>query len=296
MFLGVLALALGTGRMRAETRSSTNALRIRIVAANLTSGSDQSYSPDNGNHSNPEGAGARILRGLQPDVVLIQEFNCTMSLAQWVSRTLGPGFHHHREEGPGIPNGIVSRFPIIQAGEWDDETQSNRDFAWARLRLPNGRDLWAVSVHLKAGNSEALRRRQAEALARFVRDRIPAADWVALGGDLNTSTRNEPSLRALAGVFRVDGPQPMDQRGVEGTNAARRKPYDWVLADADLHPFMVPVELGGDRFPGGLVFDTRVFRPLAAASPAQESDSGVSGMQHMAVVRDYLLPGPAARR
>lgn len=50
VFLGVLALALGTARLPAETRSSTNALRIRIVAANLTSGTDQSYSPDNGNH------------------------------------------------------------------------------------------------------------------------------------------------------------------------------------------------------------------------------------------------------
>jgi hypothetical protein len=70
-------------------QTSTNTLRVRVVAANLTSSNDQSYSPSNGNHSNPEGAGARILKGLKPDIVLIQEFNCTIQLSQWISETFG---------------------------------------------------------------------------------------------------------------------------------------------------------------------------------------------------------------
>ena len=65
--LGLLALGIG----RAEP------LAIRVIAANLTSDNKQSYSPDNGNHSNPEGAGARILKALKPDIVMIQEFNTT---------------------------------------------------------------------------------------------------------------------------------------------------------------------------------------------------------------------------
>lgn len=53
-------------------------LTLRVVVANLTAGKHQTYSPDNGNHSNPEGAGTRILKVLHPDVVLIQEFNTPM--------------------------------------------------------------------------------------------------------------------------------------------------------------------------------------------------------------------------
>ncbi len=66
---------------------------VRVVAANLTSGNYQSYSPDNGNHSNPEGAGARILAGLRPDVVLVQEFNTSVPARQWVNATLAKGSH-----------------------------------------------------------------------------------------------------------------------------------------------------------------------------------------------------------
>lgn len=275
------------GTLRAQTNHPP--LRIRVVAANLTSSPDQSYSPDNGNHSNPEGAGARILKGLKPDIVLIQEFNCTIALSQWVSETFGKGYSWHRESGPGIPNGVISRFPIVASGEWDDETQRNRDFAWARIRLPNGRDLWAISVHLKAGNSEDIRRTEAMALVALLKDRVPKEDYVVLGGDFNTASRDEACIRILSQELDTRGEPPTDQRGVDGTNASRRKPYDWVLADADLQACMVPVELGGDRFDRGLVVDTRVFRPISALAPAKAADSGVPQMQHMAVVKDYVI-------
>ncbi len=123
---------------------------VRIVSANLTSGSRQSYSPDNGNHSNPEGAGARILKGLRPDIVLIQEFNTSVPVRQWVNATLGENYAFVREEAAEIPNGIISRFRILESGEWDDPVQDNRDFVWARIALPDGSRLLAVSVHLSA--------------------------------------------------------------------------------------------------------------------------------------------------
>ena len=88
--------------------------RIRIVAANLTSGNGQDYDP---------GHGARILRGLQPDVVLLQEFNYLNNTAAdfraWVDATFGTTFSYMREAGGDqIPNGVVSRYPIISSGEW----------------------------------------------------------------------------------------------------------------------------------------------------------------------------------
>lgn len=262
---------------------------LRIVAANLTAGNEQSYALDNANHSNPEGAGARILKGLKPDVVLIQEFNTNVPVRQWVNQTLGTDYAIHREDGAGIPNGIISRFPIISAGEWDDPFMDNRDFAWTRIALPGGRKLWAVSVHFSAKKS-GTRTRQAEALVAAIRREVPAEDLVVIGGDLNTRQPNEPCLAILARVVAVGPDVPSDAFGNPNTNAPRNRPYDWVLVEGELDSSEIPIALGGQAFKDGLVFDSRVFTPLAAVKPVQPGDSGVPGMQHMAVVRDFAVP------
>ena len=115
---------------------------LRIMAANLTSGSAQKY----------EGPGIRILQGLDADVVLLQEFNygsnSTTELEAFVRTSMGDGATYFREAGASIPNGILSRYPILEAGEWDDTSVSDRDFVWARIDIPGDRDLWAISVHL----------------------------------------------------------------------------------------------------------------------------------------------------
>ena len=153
------------------------------------------------------------MKGLKPDVVLIQEFNTEIGTQQWVTETFGADYKFAKEDGLGIPNGIVSRFPIVAEGEWDDPTQSNRDFAWAKIRLPNGRNLWAVSVHLKAGGERETRERQAEELVRRIRANIPAEDYVVLGGDLNTSSRTESCIAEFGEIFQTARPYPEDQRG-----------------------------------------------------------------------------------
>ena len=266
-------------------------VRLRVVAANLTSGNHQTYAPDNGNHSNPEGAGARILKGLRPDLVLIQEFTTTIPARQWVNQTFGPEFSFVREEQEAtpnfIPNGIISRHPIVAWGEWEDDTVPNRDFVWARIRLPQGRDLWAVSVHLYAQKA-SVRARQAAELVRQVERLVPADDLLVLGGDLNTRSRDEECLTVLARLFVAA--EPTDQAADPDTNAGRSRPYDWVLADADLDPLETPVRIGVEEFAEGLVFDSRVFVPLDAVPPVQASDSAAPQMQHMAVVRDFLIP------
>lgn len=262
---------------------------LRVVAANLTSDDRQTWSVDNGNHSNPEGAGARILRGLRPDIVLIQEFNTSMPPRQWVNATLGKEFSFVREQGAGIPNGVLSRFPIAAAGEWDDPLLDNRDFAWARIRLPNGKDLWAVSVHLHS-KKEGNRLAQARALVAKVRATVPPGDLMLLGGDLNTRRTDEPCLGVLGEAWLVPRELPADTAGDPDTNAPRNRPYDWVLADRELEACAVPVKIAGLSLPGGLVFDSRTFPRLDAVAPVQRGDSGLKQMQHMAVVRDFLVP------
>jgi endonuclease/exonuclease/phosphatase family metal-dependent hydrolase len=252
---------------------------IRVMAANITSGNYQSYDP---------GHGTRIFQGLQPDIILIQEFNHS-SISSFISNTFGSDFQYFREGGAQIPNGVISRYPIVDSGEWDDSYVSNRDHVWARINIPGDKDLWAISVHWLTNDS--MRDEQAAELVNYINQNVPNDDYLIVGGDFNTDSRSELSLNILKNVVDISAPFPKDQNGREGTNASRSKPYDAVYVDADLESFETPVVIGNQTFPGGLVFDSRVFSPLSAVAPVQSGDSGATNMQHMAVIRDFLLPG-----
>ena len=259
--------------------------RLRIMAANLTSGDGQTYDA---------GEGIRILQGLKPDVALVQEFNYRTNgdtdLRAFVDTAFGAAFAYYRGTGSSIPNGVVSRYPIRSSGEWDDAHTATREYAWARIDVPGPRDLWAVSVHLLTASS-TIRNEQALEIVSYVKAQVPAGDLLVIGGDLNTDSRAESCLITLGGVIIAGVPQPpADQNGNGNTNASRAKPYDWVLADGDLDVLATPVKLGASVYPGGLVFDSRVYTPLAEVSPVVSTDSAAKNMQHMGVVRDFSLP------
>lgn len=259
---------------------------VRVLAANLTSGNYSSYDP---------GHGQRIMQGVSPDIVLVQEFKYGQSpqndVSGFVEDTF-PGFDFYREPIGGngdIPNGVISRWPILEAGKWDDPEVDNREFVWARIDIPGEVDLWVVSLHLLTRNAST-RRAEADALVAYIETHIPEADYLIVGGDLNTDSRGESAFRALAAVVDVEGPHPVDQNGAQGTNASRAKPYDHVFADWDLRPYQVPTVIGENVFEAGLVVDTRTYTPLSDLAPAQYGDSGATNMQHMGVVKDFLVP------
>ncbi|WP_437781742.1 endonuclease/exonuclease/phosphatase family protein [Sorangium sp. So ce1097] len=262
-------------------------VRLRLMAANLTSGTRQSYDP---------GHGQRIMQGVKPDIVLIQEFNYGDNGADdaraFVDATFGSAFSYHREVGAQIPNGIISRYPIIEAGQWNDGEVSNRDFAWARIDVPGPIDLWAVSVHFLTRGAST-RQAEAQQLVAAIQDVIPEGDYLVIGGDFNTDNRGEACISTLSEVVVTSGPYPADRNGDTDTNAGRSRPYDWVLVDDDLDPLETAVAIGESRFASGLVVDTRVHAPLEELSPALATDSAASNMQHMGVVRDFLLPADA---
>ena len=208
-----------------------------------------------------------------------------------------------------LPNGIFSRFPIFDCGEWQDSRVTNRDYAWARIDVPGPTDLWAISVHLHtAAGSRPL---EGAELRDNVLNNIPAGDFVVLGGDLNTDTSDplvEPIFAVLDDVFVVQ-PQPADQFGNPGTNTnrlirladggldpQRNKPYDWVMANPELTAREVPVVVSDGvttyTLPHGFIIDTRVFDvgTIGLIAPAQLGDSAALNMQHMGVVRDFDLP------
>ncbi|WP_338871853.1 endonuclease/exonuclease/phosphatase family protein [Myxococcus stipitatus] len=271
----------GSGSDAGSGGGSTN---IRIMASNLTSGNGQDYDP---------GHGIRLMQGVNPDVVLIQEFNyknnSTADIREMVQTTFGPEFSYYRETGAQIPNGIISRWPIIESGEWTDVEVSNRDFAWARIDIPGPKDLWVVSVHLLT-RSASVRNTEARNLVNYIKGKVPASDYLAIGGDLNTDSFSESCFGTFSELVVTSSPYPADHNGKTGTNSARAKPYDHVLVDADLNQYRTATVIGSSRFPAGLVLDSRVYQPLSEIAPVQSGDSAASNMQHMGVVKDFVVP------
>lgn len=254
---------------------------VRIVAGNLTSGTGQAYQDE----------GTRIFQGLHPDVALVQEMNfgnnSTTAIRGWVTEAFGSDYNYYREPSGDIPNGVVSRFPILTSGTWKSDAP-NRGFAYAKIDAPGGHALWAVSVHfLTAGTSQ--RDSEATKLVAELKKVVKTGDFVVVGGDLNTDVRTEPCLATLDAIVDAAGSKAADADGKQGTNATRAKPYDWVLASPDLVGKQVPTAIGANTFTDGLVFDSRVYKPLADVAPVKIGDSGVNGMQHMAVVKDFRL-------
>jgi endonuclease/exonuclease/phosphatase family metal-dependent hydrolase len=256
--------------------------RVRIMAANTTSGTQQSY----------EAPGIRIFQGLHPDVVLIQEFDYPGGQRALVDTAFGTDFAFFVEPRTGgIPNGVVSRFPIVASGVWTDASTTDRAFAWARIDVPGPIDLWAVSVHLLTTSATA-RSTEATQIVTYVTSNVPDRDYLVLGGDFNTDTTDEPALASLRAQVVVAAPFPTDQNGNTNTSINRNHPHDWLLARANLDARKTPVSIGAATFASGLVFDSRVYTPLADVAPVLAGDSATTGMQHMPVVRDFVLGGP----
>ncbi|MDP0490849.1 MAG: endonuclease/exonuclease/phosphatase family protein [Verrucomicrobiota bacterium JB023] len=252
-----------------------------IASANITSGNHQEYLEH----------GERIFRALDADVIGVQEFNIPggESEREWVSRVFGSEFHYMIEAGEeSIPCGIVSRYPILQAGEWDDPQVPNRDFAWATIDIPGDVDLHVISVHFHASGGSPSRAIEAGVVVRKVKATFPSDDYVVLCGDFNSTSREAAEIAKLKEVF-FDQNQPVDQNGNGNTNANRNKPYDWVMPNAALLALHSTYSIGGRDFPNGLVFDSRVWQ--VPPEPVRREDSAAVNMQHMAVVKAYTLPG-----
>jgi endonuclease/exonuclease/phosphatase family metal-dependent hydrolase len=260
------------------------AARLRLMAGNLTSGNNQAY----------EDPGTHIFQGLHPDIAMIQEFNVgdntAATIRAWVDTAFGTSFVFFRESGAQIPNGIISRYPILASGIWQDPQSPNREFAYARIDIPGATDLWAVSVHLLTDDTK--RPAEATALVSYITANVPAGDYLVIAGDFNSDTRTEPAITTIGQVVKVTAPFPADQGGDGDTNAGRTSPYDWVMLDDDLYAHQVAVTIGANSFASGLVFDSRVYTPLTDVSPVLATDSAAVNMQHMGVVKDVLIPAP----
>ncbi len=286
-FAGVVSL-LTAITLAFPARAQSN-FTMRVMAANITSDNQQSY----------EAEGIRIFQGLKPDVVAIQEFQVggnsdSNTLRTLVDTAFGTNFSFYCEPNNAIPNGIVSRWPILSAGFWDDPFLTDRDFAWAQIDLPGTNDLYVVSVHLWGNGSDSQRGIEANIIKAHVQTNLPAGAWVIVGGDMNTDARSDTPIDNFK-TFLSDSPIPSDEVSTtvaerDKTSRNRSKPYDYVLPGFALTNYLIPVVVGTHTFSNGLVFDSRVYPTLSDVPPVQVGDSGAVNMQHMAVVKDFSIP------
>jgi PKD repeat protein len=263
------------------------------MGANITSGNNQSYLTP----------GLDIFKGLKPDVVALQEFNyastngngvnTSAAFREMIDSTFGTNFVYYREPytaNGDIPNGIISRYPILASGSWVDTQVANRGFAWVQIDLPGTNDLYIVSVHLLTSSAGA-RATEAGNLTTLIQANFPTNAWIIVAGDMNTDTRSEAAITTFT-TFLSDSPIPVDNLGNSNTSMNRNYPHDYVLPSFAMTNVLTSVVLPSNTFPNGLVFDSRVYTPLSDVPPVQWSDSSgaTNGMQHMAVVKDFLVP------
>lgn len=293
---GALA-GFGPAALSAQTLTNVT---VRVMAANLTSGTQQLY----------ETPGINIFKGLKPDIVAIQEFNYASKpstpaqIRTLVDAAFGTSFHYSRETDASysIPNGIISRYPVLASGSWEDHDAgvNDRGFAWAQIDLPGTNELHVVSVHLKASSGDSARRAaEAAELKALITTNLPDNSWFIVAGDFNLHNETEAALSTFK-TFLRDHPVPTDavSGGDADTSADRTKRYDRVLVSFALTNSLTNVVIGAHSFPNGLVFDSAIYTPLGDVAPVAVTDSHVNGMQHMAVVKDlcitYALTNPAS--
>jgi endonuclease/exonuclease/phosphatase family metal-dependent hydrolase len=278
---GILAVVLTLSNLHAQITNVT----VRLMSANLN-GNTQSYQP----------FAFRIFQGLQPDIVAIQEFNysnnTTSDFRAMVDSAFGTNFDYFRENyiaAGDIPNGVISRYPIVASGSWVDTVQSqpNRGYAWAQIRPPGTNDLYLVSIHLLTSSSTD-RASEASNLKALIQSNLPANAWIVVAGDLNTDTRTEAAM-ATFGTFLSDNPIPTDAEsgGNSNTSINRNHPHDYVLPSFNFTNLMIASVFASHSFSNGLVFDSRVYTPLSDVAPVQFGDS--SNAQHMAVLKDFQI-------
>jgi endonuclease/exonuclease/phosphatase family metal-dependent hydrolase len=173
-----VALAQRQGRPSFLARAVTG--ELRVLTFNV---GDDLIFPDPGKRIDPHGLGGpsrflRMARALQPDVMCLQEATVGRERAvETINELLPPGvgstwYAHH-----AIDTVIAARYPLSElAGGMVEEGDKRRGHAMALVDLPDAsfdRDLYVVCVHNQSGAGAlnvALRQRQADILARWIRD------------------------------------------------------------------------------------------------------------------------------
>ena len=276
---------------------------LRLLTSNLTSGNTQSYKEP----------GINILKALNADIIMIQEFNAEGGVENFVKNTFGEEFYFFRgtpTRNGDIPNGIISRYPIINSGEWNDPRVKDRKIDWSIIDMSQNltKNIFIVSVHLKAkeGSSQIT-------AANIISEKIynhrlenPNKFYYIVGGDFNgdaslcrknkRDTCNGFKTYNREDIFYTELPDPYSQyQHNTTTNRTKSKQLDFILVDHNLKDKQFSTNYCDDddnclNYPNGLVFRSNDYSQKELDKyfvPVKRTDSEATQMQHMGVVKDF---------
>jgi endonuclease/exonuclease/phosphatase family metal-dependent hydrolase len=210
-----------------------------------------------------------VLMRLAPDVAVIDEVREPESFDELADRL---GAYQYRFLGDPPPvnrriqTGILSRFPILEQGQWREFTvvlpgpgsetmrlSFRRAMPWSRLELPNGETILVVAVHLKSRraaaeeipDAEPYRRRRVlgRSLSNLIRIAEAAglrcllddamdrrtADHYAVLGDFNDAP-NSTALSLIMGLEDEEGSELVQSEERRLFQALWRVPLDRVFS------------------------------------------------------------------
>lgn len=252
----------------------------------------------------------RVLGALDPDVILVQEWDDRNRDAPPVDEEeLAKWFNYH-EDTPiwsvvkGAERGvaIVSRHPLerietrtlrpIADGDSRVREDNGIRFAAARVRTPAG-DMIAASLHLKCcggygGEEDAQRLAEARAIREAIRaaTRAGKAPMVVVAGDYNLVGDPAP----LAMIASGTDSDASDLVAADTRNLGQPVRFTWSESGSRFAPGRLDYALVGDasaRIVNAFIFDASALSDATLAAIAVErGDTAVS--DHMPLVIDIL--------
>ncbi len=274
-------------------------IKIRFTSANLTSGNNQAYEEE----------GIRILKALKSDIIMIQEFNFGSNtkndIKNFVKNTFGTEYQYFRGTPTGngdIPNGIISKYPIIKTGEITDPRVTDRKIDYVEIKVNDKINLMVFSVHLK-GQEDDSQITAAQLITQKISEhkKTHTGYYYIVGGDFNgeASVGNEGFGKFNnKEIMQINFPYPKSEYGNDGnTNRTRTAKLDFILADTNLYQYQISTDycisnLNCKKYENGLVFDSRNYSRNdldTYFTEVQPNDCDAKNMQHLAVVKDFLI-------
>lgn len=190
--------------------------------------------------------GARILKALQPDILLLQELDgddTPEMLGTFLAESLGGSWHVHMSTGTGEKRHHQLRSVVatkLKSVELDTENITPRKTVMANIQVRD-KTITFASLHLRCcggPDSEAEQQRREEAIQlRSAIDGVDS-DGVIIAGDWNLVATNQPLLTVQQDDFSVvQALQPdglLSATWSDTTSSFTPGRLDWMLVSTDI--------------------------------------------------------------
>jgi endonuclease/exonuclease/phosphatase family metal-dependent hydrolase len=253
---------------------------------------------------------ARIIHAINPDVILLQEWEdesrdappeTSASIDQWFAEDAAwEPWHAVKGSERGVA--VVSRYPLERidtdalrpSAEEDPQVDDTRGIrvALARVKSPMG-DLLAASVHLKCcgsfgGSEDAQRVAEAQAINGAIRSamRSSRTSGAVVGGDFNLVGAPTP-LAALSDGADLDG---STLESADLVNIGTRRRVTWQGGDGRFPPGRLDYVLysgAGLAVAQSFVLDPAALDEAALASMGLE-EGDLTASDHLPIVVDFV--------